>query len=397
MAITKMILDRQAAAQNFTFGDELAGKEAHVTLAGGGNNSALLDVKGVIKANELQVTNLTTISGNEVQLGDNIITLNADFTGDPVEDAGIEINRGNEDTVFVKYDEAKDYWVLTNNGSDVYKIITELELNNAVTTINNDLSAHAADTHTHGVVGDIVGTQNTQTLTNKTIDGHNNTLNVLESQIEDGDILARLAEDETITGKWLFDGGIVIQRGLDANKPSEATEGQLFWATDTDLMYVFTGSSWVVVSKLSNTAAKSVGTTNSVGTSTECARADHVHQGIHSIKVGVGGTLRFGDITLVAGANTTITDNGNGQITISASVPYTIVTREQPSGDIDGINKTFTLSHTPIAGSEEVFFNGLCLDSGTNNDYVLSGNTITFTTDFPAPLPGDKIRVSYRY
>ena len=39
-----------------------------------------------------------------------------------------------------------------------------------------DLTTHAADTTTHGATGAVVGTTNTQTLTNKTIDGDDNTV-----------------------------------------------------------------------------------------------------------------------------------------------------------------------------------------------------------------------------
>ena len=72
----------------------------------------------------------------------------------------------------------------------------------------------------------------------------------------------------------------------------------------------------------------------------------------------------------------------------------TAVVRETPSGLVNGSNVTFTLAHTPSTGTENVYLNGLLQDSGANNDYTISGATITFNQ---APQTGDKIRVNYSY
>lgn len=69
------------------------------------------------------------------------------------------------------------------------------------------------------------------------------------------------------------------------------------------------------------------------------------------------------------------------------------VTRETPSGTVDGSNVTFTLANTPTAGSEEVFLNGLLQEAGAGNDYTISGATITYLS---APLTGEKLRANYR-
>lgn len=69
------------------------------------------------------------------------------------------------------------------------------------------------------------------------------------------------------------------------------------------------------------------------------------------------------------------------------------VTREVPSGSINGSNVTFTLANTPTAGSEEVFLNGILQDVGAGNDYTISGGTITYLA---APLTGEKLVVNYR-
>jgi hypothetical protein len=68
------------------------------------------------------------------------------------------------------------------------------------------------------------------------------------------------------------------------------------------------------------------------------------------------------------------------------------ITRETPSGTVNGSTTAFTLANTPISGTEQVFLNGLLQEPGAGNDYTISGATITYLT---APLTGDKIRVSY--
>lgn len=82
------------------------------------------------------------------------------------------------------------------------------------------------------------------------------------------------------------------------------------------------------------------------------------------------------------------------QIPTSAGLQSTnFVDKEVPSGSINGVNVTFTIANTPVAGSEHVFLNGILQESGAGNDYTISGATITYLS---APLTGDKIRVTYR-
>jgi hypothetical protein len=62
------------------------------------------------------------------------------------------------------------------------------------------------------------------------------------------------------------------------------------------------------------------------------------------------------------------------------------LTREVPSGTVNGLNATFTLSRIP--GLLLLYNNGLLLTSG--NDYTLSGLTITFLTG-AIPQSGDSL------
>lgn len=79
--------------------------------------------------------------------------------------------------------------------------LTSVELNAALAelqsdvdtrALSSDLSTHTSDTTTHGTAGDIVGTSDSQTLTNKTFDADSNTLsNVDDGNIKTGAAIAR--------------------------------------------------------------------------------------------------------------------------------------------------------------------------------------------------------------
>lgn len=72
--------------------------------------------------------------------------------------------------------------------------------------------------------------------------------------------------------------------------------------------------------------------------------------------------------------------------------PSSFVTRETPTGAVNGSNTTFTLANTPVANTECVYLNGLLQEPG-GNDYTISGATITMVT---APSTGDRLRVNYQ-
>ena len=60
----------------------------------------------------------TTINTNELSIGDNIITLNADETGVPSQNAGIAVERGTSPNVELRYNETNDQWEFTNDGTN---------------------------------------------------------------------------------------------------------------------------------------------------------------------------------------------------------------------------------------------------------------------------------------
>lgn len=63
---------------------------------------------------------------------------------------------------------------------------------------------------------------------------------------------------------------------------------------------------------------------------------------------------------------------------------------ETPVGAINGSNTTFTLTYVPVAGTLQVFLNGILQLGGVN--YTLTGQTITFTNP---PQSDDWLGVNY--
>lgn len=77
---------------------------------------------------------------------------------------------------------------------------------------------------------------------------------------------------------------------------------------------------------------------------------------------------------------------------VATAIAAKFVTRETPTGAVNGTNTSFVLANTPVTGSESVFLNGILQEPGVGNDYTISVATITYLT---APVTGDKVRVSY--
>lgn len=88
----------------------------------------------VIEGN-LVVSGTETILNTEtLEVEDNIVVLNSTFSGSPTLDAGIEVERGDEDNAQLLWDETNNYWVAGTSGS-LERILTESDL----TAISGDL------------------------------------------------------------------------------------------------------------------------------------------------------------------------------------------------------------------------------------------------------------------
>lgn len=115
-------------------------------------NNALPKVGGTITGDLVVTGNLTTsgtrtyANTTNVQLGDNIITLNAEIPSGlaPTENAGFEVNRGSSANVSLLFNEANDNWIATNDGSYFYVLAdaaVDVTQNANITLVTNTATA----------------------------------------------------------------------------------------------------------------------------------------------------------------------------------------------------------------------------------------------------------------
>jgi hypothetical protein len=82
--------------------------------------------KDVYIGGNLTVSGTTTqVNSNQVNIGDNIIVLNADESGAPTQNAGFEVERGNVANRSLIWNESTDTWQAQASNGSYYNIITE--------------------------------------------------------------------------------------------------------------------------------------------------------------------------------------------------------------------------------------------------------------------------------
>ena len=87
--------------------------DAHVlTLDLNGTTALTATTSGITIPNLTVTGTTTTVNSTQLNIGDNLITLNSDLDGStaPSQNAGIEVNRGSSSDVSFLWDESADYW-----------------------------------------------------------------------------------------------------------------------------------------------------------------------------------------------------------------------------------------------------------------------------------------------
>lgn len=142
---TSFTLSDGTTTQTISGGDTLtiAGTANEVEVAVSATDTLTIGLPSdVTIGNNLTVTGNLTVSGTTttvntetINLADNIITLNSNYSGSsPTEDAGIEVESGTADAnVSLIWDESADRWAFTNDGTNFENIPTASDLTSVVT------------------------------------------------------------------------------------------------------------------------------------------------------------------------------------------------------------------------------------------------------------------------
>jgi len=156
-----------------------------ITIQGTANEVEVAESSGTVTVglpddvtvgNDLTVTgNLTvngtttTISTTNTVASDTLFELGNGTTGTPANDSGIIIERGDSDNAFIGFDESADKFTIGTTTA------TGASTGNLSITTGTLVANLEATTATLGG-SDVISTDNTKTLTNKTIDASSNTL-----------------------------------------------------------------------------------------------------------------------------------------------------------------------------------------------------------------------------
>lgn len=97
--------------------------DIHITV-GGGQKTVY------INGNLVVIGTFTRVETVDTYIYDNIITLNADITGAPFEDSGLEIGRGTSPNVYLKWNETIDWWEFSASHPNRYVTSTRNDASN---------------------------------------------------------------------------------------------------------------------------------------------------------------------------------------------------------------------------------------------------------------------------
>jgi len=99
-----------------TGNNEIDTATGNLTIDSAGG-TVTIDDNLIVSGNLTVSGTTTTVNTEEVLIADNIITLNSNATGTATENAGIEVERGDDPNVALRWNETDDTWEATRDGS----------------------------------------------------------------------------------------------------------------------------------------------------------------------------------------------------------------------------------------------------------------------------------------
>jgi hypothetical protein len=323
-----------------------------VTVTVDGSTALTVTSAGIVVAGNLTVSGTTTtVNSNTVTIADNILTLNSDATGSPTQNAGIEVERGDEANTQLRWNEGSDKWTFTNDGAVYHPIavntddLTEGSTNQYHTTarargaLSASTSSGVSYNSSTGVIS--LGSIPNSSLTNNSI---------------------------TINGASVALGGT---RTLDTDAVSEGSTNQYFTtARARSSVSAGTGISYnSTTGAISTSAIPNASLSNSA-----------VTVGTTSISLG-GSATTLGGLTSVTSTSFTGALTGNADTATSAG-KWTTARTITLAGDLTGSVSIDGSANATLTAT--VAANSVALGTDTTGDYVgslVAGTGITLSNN----------------
>jgi hypothetical protein len=299
----------------------------------------------------------TTVNSETINLADNIITLNSNFTtGTPSENAGIEVLRGGSATVAFRWNETSDIWEYTKDGSTYFTL---------------------------------VGLTESQTLTNKTIAAGSNTITGLTNSNLSGSAgitNANLA-NSTISGVAL--GGNLFSLTIGSGLSGTTYNGSSAVTIAIDTGTVVTLSATQTLTNKSFSDSTTFFVDDADNTKKMTFQLSGITTGqVRTLTVpNVSGTIvttgDAGSVTNTMLVNSSITINGSavalgGSISVSAIATQALTIGTGLSGTSYNGSTAVTIANT-----------GVLSITGTSNQITASASTGAITLSLPQNIHTD--------
>lgn len=143
---------------------------------------------------------LTTVNTQTIELQDNIITLNSGTTGSATENAGIEIDRGDDANVQLRFNETSDEWEVTTDGTNFHEIAHSGNSSSVTTSMITDANVTT------------VKIADANVTTAKIADG-----NVTAAKMAADSVATASIQDDAVTDAKLADNAVLTATIADLN------------------------------------------------------------------------------------------------------------------------------------------------------------------------------------
>ncbi|MBA4336177.1 hypothetical protein C0416_00190 [bacterium] len=249
--VVAMMLVAPAAHAATSDPDDLVNTEAFMTIApGDGAEDVELqfgtDAAGRILmynfandrfefGNDLYVNGGLEVQNDIDQYG-NTLTLDSDNVGAGA-DVSVVANQGSDSEGVLKYNATTNEWEIRNNGGSYYSVTTSNDITNLDGVDSNSFTLDQDDT-----TGDVTLQFGATLAESLKWDSLNNRFVLSDDLFIDGSL--------TLNGILDFDQNeavnMVLHQGI-AFPGGAAVEGQTFYRTDLDAMYIYDGAQWVAM------------------------------------------------------------------------------------------------------------------------------------------------------